>query len=65
MISYKLWENDPNNQTEIYYYPSTYKSSKASVIILPGGSYSSHADYEGEGYASMFNTLGIDAFVLN
>lgn len=64
MISYKLWENDPNNQTEIYYYPSTYKSSKASVIILPGGSYSSHAEYEGEGYASMFNTLGIDAFVL-
>ena len=64
MTTYSLWENDPNNKTELQYYPTTYKASKATVVILPGGSYSSHAEYEGEGYASMFNTLGLDAFVL-
>lgn len=65
MINYPLWEKSEKNPTQLHYYPSTYKVSRAAVVILPGGSYSSHAEYEGKGYAELFNTLGIDSFVLN
>lgn len=61
---FQLWQDSEQNKTEISYYPTTYKASKASVIIFPGGAYLTHADYEGEGYAAMLNTLGLDAFVV-
>lgn len=64
MDKFKLWTDTKQNNTEIYYYPSTYKVSKASVLIFPGGAYFCHADYEGEGYAEMINSLGLDAFVV-
>lgn len=35
------------------------------MLILPGGCYEYHADYEGAGYAAFFNSLGFVSFVLN
>lgn len=61
---FQLWQDSKQNKTEISYYPTTYKVSRASVVIFPGGAYLGHADYEGEGYAAMLNTLGLDAFVV-
>jgi acetyl esterase/lipase len=65
MQKFKLWTNSEQNKTEICYYPTTYKVSKGVVVIFPGGAYFCHADYEGEGYAAMINTLGLDAFVVH
>ncbi len=58
---FKLWDN---SDIEISYFASLRKSSDSAVIILPGGAYRGHADYEGEGYAQLLNTFGMDAFVL-
>jgi acetyl esterase/lipase len=41
------------------------RRSGASILILPGGGYSSHADHEGEGYAQWFSARGIVSYVLN
>lgn len=32
--------------------------------MFPGGGYSRRSPYEGEGYTEFFNSLGMDAFVL-
>lgn len=64
MKEYSLWKNSASNTTKIEYYAPPYKSSKAAVIILPGGAYARHADYEGVGYAQVFNAYGMTAFVL-
>ncbi len=58
---FKLWDN---SDLELSYFPTLRKSSDAAVIIFPGGAYKMHADYEGEGYAQLINTFGMDAFVL-
>lgn len=60
--TYKLWENEGY---EIFFYPSLRKTSDATVVIFPGGGYAAHAAYEGESYAQLFNTFGMNAFVIN
>ena len=45
------------------YYPAEKKSTKATVVILPGGGYHVRAPHEGKDYAEYFNSLGMDAFV--
>ncbi len=39
--------------------------AKGAVIVLPGGGYVGHADYEGEPVARWLNSIGYCAFVLN
>jgi len=58
---FKLWEN---NHLEISYFRAIHRSSKGAVVILPGGGYTGHANHEGEGYAQLINTFGMDAFVV-
>ncbi len=58
---FRLWEN---SDIEISYYHSLHKSCDAAVVIFPGGGYANHADYEGESYAQLLNTFGMDAFVI-
>ncbi len=59
---FMLWGN---NDVEISYFPAIRRASKSAVIILPGGGYSKRAAHEGEGYAQLFNTFGMDAFVVH
>lgn len=40
------------------------ENSPFGILILPGGSYSSVSDLEGECVAKKFNTLGVTAYVL-
>ena len=66
METIKLWNCVPGRNEEepvLEYYPAVNKSSKATVVIFPGGGYSVRAPHEGKGYAEYFNTLGISAFV--
>ena len=67
-ITSKLWEeNIPGKyeyEPEITYYPALVKSTKATVVIFPGGGYGMLAPHEGEGYARYLNTIGMDAFVV-
>ena len=64
MKEYALWKNSGSDATTIECYAPPYKSSDAAVVILPGGAYARHADYEGVGYAQVFNAYGMTAFVL-
>ena len=64
MKEYALWKNSESDTTTIECYAPPYKSSDAAVVILPGGAYARHADYEGVGYAQVFNAYGMTAFVL-
>ncbi len=62
MEKYSIW-TDKN--VELLRFDSTNKSTNTCVVILPGGAYGGHAEYEGAGYAHMFNMFGLTAFVLN
>lgn len=55
------WESE--NVTFEHYKPMEKKTNSA-VLIFPGGAYVGHADHEGQGYAEMFNSWGMNAFVL-
>ena len=61
-----LWENAPGTYDKVpsldVFIPEK-KTSDIAVVVLPGGGYSSHADYEGAGYAEFLNAHGITAFV--
>lgn len=61
---YDLWEDSTENTTKLTHFIPLKGSADSAVLVLPGGAYSGHADYEGEGYAQMFNTFGMHAFVL-
>ena len=50
---------------KITFYPSLQKCSDATVVIFPGGAYACRASHEGEGYAGLFNTFGMNAFVVD
>ena len=62
-----LWENAPGAYDKVpaldVFVPEK-KTSDIAVVILPGGAYCAHADYEGAGYAEFLNKNGITAFVL-
>ncbi len=60
--TFKLWEN---SDIEIVYYRALRRATNAAVVILPGGGYTGRAAHEGEGYARLFDTFGMDAFVVN
>lgn len=61
-----LWENAPGEYEKTptldVFIPEK-KTSDIAVVVLPGGGYSAHADYEGAGYAEFLNAHGIAAFV--
>ncbi len=59
---FKLWEN---KDVEISYYRAIHRSSDSAAVILPGGGYTHRAPHEGEGFAQLFNTFGMDAFVVH
>ncbi len=59
---FKLWVD---SDVEITYYKAIIKSTDAAVVILPGGGYAMRAPHEGEGYAQLINTFGMDAFVVD
>lgn len=60
-----IWKNCPVDwDVELTHYPAKEKKTTATVLILPGGGYAMHAEYEGAGYAEFLNELGMDAFVL-
>ena len=59
---FKLWDD---SDVEISFYQSLHKSSDATVVILPGGGYRNCCPHEGENYAQLFNTYGMNAFVIN
>lgn len=65
MEKYNIWDGTSVEEVVLEYYPTNYKACKAAVICLPGGGYFMHSDYEGSGYAQIFNMFGMDAFVLN
>ena len=58
----KLWKN---SDVEMAYFRALNRASDAAVVILPGGGYGSRAPHEGEAYAQLFNTFGMDAFVVD
>ena len=66
---YTLWDGKaPGAETEvprIHFYKSLQKCTDATVVIFPGGGYACRASHEGEGYAQLFNTFGINAFVVD
>lgn len=59
---FKLWNN---SDIEISYFRALHRATDAAAVIFPGGGYGGHAAYEGEGYAQLLNTFGMDAFVIN
>lgn len=62
MQTYRLFDDDV--PTTIDHYPSTYPSGRIGAVIFPGGAYATLSEHEGEGYARMLNTLGVEAFVV-
>jgi acetyl esterase/lipase len=63
----KLWDNAPGAYDKApaldVFIPEN-QTSDVAVVVLPGGGYACHADYEGAGYAEFLNANGITAFVL-
>jgi acetyl esterase/lipase len=61
-----LWENAPGEYEKAptldVFIPEK-KTSDIAIVVLPGGAYAMHADYEGAGYAEFLNANGITAFV--
>ena len=59
---FRIWEN---GEVEISFYPATHKASNSTIVIFPGGAYRGRAAHEGENYAFLFNTFGMNAFVVH
>lgn len=47
----------------IEYYPAESKTTDTAIVIFPGGGYHNLANHEGQGYAELLNSFGMDAFV--
>lgn len=66
MKQIRMWETTPalaGEEPVLEYYPAENKRTDATVVILPGGGYTHRAKHEGEGYALLLNSMGLDAFV--
>ena len=66
----KLWDNAPGQLEgeeipSITCYPANPQTTRAALVIFPGGGYAFRADHEGKGYAEWANGLGMSAFVVN
>lgn len=59
---FKLWEN---SDVEITYYRAYHRATRGCVVILPGGGYVNREPHEGEGFAGLINTFGMDAVVVD
>lgn len=64
MTQYNLWEDSSIFDTKIEHYQPIIKTSKAAVVVFPGGAYFGLAEHEGRGYAEALNAMGITAFVV-
>lgn len=63
----ELWNKLSDGQDfmpTIEYYKAEKKYTDAVFVVFPGGGYRYCAIHEGQGYAKMFNTWGVDAFVV-
>lgn len=65
-----LWQKPPyieytSNSFEPSIFPYIVNESKSAVLVCPGGGYGGKADHEGKPIAEMFNSHGINAFVLD
>ena len=66
-----LWEDTiPGEVGEdgaptLWYYPAKEKTTTATTLIFAGGGYTHRSVHEGEGYAELLNSFGMDAFVLD
>ena len=47
------------------YFPAENKITDATVVIFAGGGYTHRARHEGEAYAELINSWGMDAFVMD
>ena len=67
MEIFKMWDKTPEVdgfEPTIEYYKAEDKKTDATIVIFPGGGYVGRAEHEGKGYAEFFNSLGMDAFVV-
>ena len=67
MEKFKMWDHIPgefDEEPDIEYYKAENKTGDGAVIIFPGGGYAVRAEHEGKGYAEYFNSIGMDAFVV-
>lgn len=68
---FNLWDKeiplyiDGEEKPSLTLYKAEGKTTDATVVICPGGGYSYRAPHEGEDYALYFNSIGMDAFVLD
>ena len=66
-----LWEGniplqiDGEEKPTLTLYKAEHRVSDATVVICPGGGYAYRAQHEGDDYALYFNSIGMDAFVLD
>ncbi len=71
MKDFKLWgDHFPGEAGEdgapiLHYFPAENKITDAAALIFAGGGYTHRSNHEGEGYAEMINSFGMDAFVLD
>ena len=67
----RLWEDHiPGEVMEdgapaLRYFPAEERITDAAVLIFAGGGYTHRSVHEGEGYAELLNSWGMDAFVLD
>ena len=62
-----LWNETPGLCEEIPSitpYVPAHKTSRAAIVIFPGGGYAHRAQHEGKGYAEFFAANGITSFVV-
>lgn len=60
-----LWTDGPANGPTLTFYPLPAEATcHGHVLVLPGGAYMMHADYEGHDIAECLNRAGFDATVL-
>ena len=71
MEKLKLWNDHfPGEVGEdgapmLCYFPAEKRITDAAVLIFAGGGYTHRSTHEGEGYARLINSWGMDAFVLD
>ena len=67
----RLWEDHIPGEVmgdgapTLRYFPAEERITDAAVLIFAGGGYTHRSIHEGEGYAELLNSWGMDAFVLD